>query len=85
VVKAEGGEGGKAELSLMYHALNLAGQEFSGELLDRHITLLGMHKSFLLAACLALVALVAMGFVPRREKRPDAQADHAPIAEMSVS
>jgi hypothetical protein len=74
-----------AQARSQYHALNLAGQEFSSELLNRQSTLLGMHESFLLAACLALVALVAMGFVPRREKHPDVQVDQTPITEMSVS
>jgi hypothetical protein len=63
----------------------LAGQEFSGELLNRQSALLGMHESFLLAAALALVALVAMSFVPKGEKRSDIQADQTSITEMSVS
>ena len=68
-----------------YYALSLAGQELSSELLNRQSILLGMRESFLLAACLALVALVAMSFVPRREKRLDVQVDQTPIAEMSIS
>jgi EmrB/QacA subfamily drug resistance transporter len=67
------------------YALSLAAQELSSELLNRQSILLGMRESFLLAAGLALVALVAMSFVPRREKRLDVQVDQTPIAEMSIS
>jgi hypothetical protein len=65
-----------------HYAFSLAGQEFSGEILNRQSALLGMHESFLLAACLALVA---MGFVPRREKQPEIQVDQTSIVEMRVS
>lgn len=48
--------------------LHLAAQGISGELLNQQSSLLAMHGSFLVAACLALVALVAMCWVaPRRQ------------------
>ena len=45
---------------------SLALQGLTGELLRQQSSLLAMHEAFLIAAFLALVALVAMYFVPKR-------------------
>lgn len=51
------------------HMRSLSAQGIAGELLHQQSTLLAMHESFFVAVVLALVALVAMCFVPRRNKR----------------
>jgi len=45
---------------------SLAVQGITGALLRQQSSLLAMHESFLIASFLALVALVAMCFVPKR-------------------
>ena len=44
----------------------LLAQGITGRLLEQQTTLLAMHTSFFLAACLGLAALGAMVFVPKR-------------------
>ena len=50
------------------HTSSLAAQGFTGKLLQQQSTLLAMHQSFLVVALLALAAVAAMCFVPKRIK-----------------
>jgi MFS family permease len=67
------------------YTLTLATQGVTGELLNQQSLLLAMHESFLVASFLALGALVAMGFVPRRRDRAKEQPDHGPVIETGLS
>jgi EmrB/QacA subfamily drug resistance transporter len=62
------------------HTITLAARRIAGQL-QQQSSLLAMHDSFLVASCLALAALVAMGFVPGRQKRMGEQPAHAPAVE----
>lgn len=63
------------------YQISLAAQGVSGALLNQQSTLLAMHGSFLVAACLALVALGAMLWTPRRQ-RAAVQVDNSPLGEI---
>lgn len=57
---------------------NLAAQGITGDLLRQQSSLLAMHEGFLVASLLALVALVAMCFVPKRRGVMKEQPEQAP-------
>jgi hypothetical protein len=57
---------------------SLAAQGITGDLLRQQSSLLAMHEGFLVASFLALVALVAMCFVPKRRRVMKEQPEQAP-------
>jgi hypothetical protein len=60
---------------------NQAPQTLPGELFTQQSALLALHDSFLLASCLAAVALVTMYFVPKKRKNRREQPEHTPLLE----
>ena len=60
------------------YAQSLAAEGVTGDLLQQQSTLLAMHNSFLIASCLVLTATVAMGLVPKRNKRAIEQPTQPP-------
>ena len=63
---------------------SLTVQGITGELLIQQSSLLAMHESFLIASFLAIVALVAMCFVPKRRESLKEQPQHVSTLEASV-
>jgi EmrB/QacA subfamily drug resistance transporter len=66
------------------YATSLAAQGITGELLRLQSSLLAMRESFLVAAFLAMVALVAMCFAPGRRKSSREQPEQKVLVEMSI-
>ena len=63
---------------------SLAQRGLTGELLAQQSTVLAMHTSFLVAALLAIVALLAMYVVPKRNPRATQPPERSPIGEASI-
>ncbi|GHO84650.1 MDR family MFS transporter [Dictyobacter formicarum] len=64
-----------------YYMTSLAAQGVSGAQLQQQSSLLAMHQSFLVAAVIALLAMLAMFFVPSRTKIQQEQAEPASMIE----
>ncbi|GCE22288.1 MDR family MFS transporter [Dictyobacter kobayashii] len=73
------------QLQSQQATVSLARQGLTGELLSRQSALLAMHDSFLVAAALTIVALVAITFVPRRKKHQNVQSETSLIIEEPLS
>src|SRR5262245_62054095 len=90
VLRASAAPLGVAMLSSLMQAqseqyrTSLAAQGLGGELLRQQSALLAMHDSFLVASCLALVALVAMCCVPKRKSLVKQRPEDTQIEEVSV-
>jgi MFS family permease len=91
VLRASAAPLGVAMLSRLMQAQSqqyrtiLAAPGLSGELLTQQSALLAMHASFLVAACFALVALIAMCCVPKRNPLVKQRPEDAQVEEASVS
>jgi EmrB/QacA subfamily drug resistance transporter len=73
------------EAQSQQYRISLAQQGIAGDLLTQQSVLLAMHTSFLVAALLALMALLAMCGVPKRRLRALQPPESAPIGEASIS
>jgi DHA2 family multidrug resistance protein len=90
VLRATAAPLGVAMLSSLVQAqsqryrISLAGQGLTGDLLTQQSVLLAMHTSFVVAALLALLALLAMGMVPKRSRSAIPQPERPPVEEASI-
>jgi MFS family permease len=66
------------------YRISLAAQGQASELVTQQSALLAMHDSFLVASCFALVALVAMCCVPKRNPLVKQRPEDTQIEEVSV-
>ncbi len=72
------------QLHTQMYVKNQASQPLPGELFTQHSALLALHDSFLLASCLAAVAVVTMYFVPQKRKNSREQPAQTPLVEEGI-